>query len=638
MVPAHSKILTRLDTLLLYSNLDVTNQGMPQQYANLSKNGSIPDVSGGFLWEDNVNKIFYLFGGEYDTQPDGFSVWGYDTILNQWNSTSGSTLIQRVAYGAGASVSERGEGYYLGGWLSNKTVPGWSGSPIATSNLIRYDMTSDSYTNNTGPSSTGRAEGVLLYLPASDGGLLIYFGGVMTPYGNSTTVGAPMDQINIYDIASGKWYTQNATGTVPEPRARFCAGATWAEDKSSYNIYLYGGMGVSASNLAGFDDVYILTLPSFTWIKWFPTDSGPGNPHHTLTCNVINNAQMLIMGGTFPLTDQCDAQAVYGQHNLNLGKDNSENAKWALFNPNMTKYKVPSEIIAVVGGGASGGATKKSPDKDWNHRDLPVYFQRQATISARTATRALPTATAKPAETSAPAKKSNTGAIAGGAVGGAVVLLAVVAGIVICLRKRKANATHRTFTNAGSEPYAASGAQVHETQELPANPTAPPYEYKDPARTSINQPYGAHPHSPPLHHQQSSSGMVSPPQPPHSPTYYTPNTPQSPSYPQSGYPPQSHYSPPPQHAHSEYSPPPQHPMYQQPSFSSSQQHHPGGYFSPPQQAGTPPPMHASGEYYPAPYSEPQRSYEMSAVKSPGPEDRIHKGASPIALHSPKPKR
>ncbi len=166
---------------------------MPQQYANLSKNGSVPDVSGGFLWADDVNKIFYLFGGEYDTQPDGFSVWGYDTILNQWNATKGSSTLQRVAYGAGVSVSERGEGYYFGGWLSNRTVPGWSGTQVATSGLIKYDMTSDSYTNNTGPDSIGRAEGAMVFLPASDGGLLVHFGGVMTPYGNSTTVGAPMD-------------------------------------------------------------------------------------------------------------------------------------------------------------------------------------------------------------------------------------------------------------------------------------------------------------------------------------------------------------------------------------------------------------------------------------------------------------
>jgi hypothetical protein len=113
--------------------------------------------------------------------------------------------------------------------------------------------------------------------------------------------------------------------------------------------YLYGGLGFGP-NVTAYDDVYILTLPSFTWIKWYPTDPGPGAPHHSLTCNVVNGAQMLIIGGTFPATDACDAPDVWGTHNLNLGKNNPENAKWSKFYPDLKEYKVPSEIVAVVGG------------------------------------------------------------------------------------------------------------------------------------------------------------------------------------------------------------------------------------------------------------------------------------------------
>jgi hypothetical protein len=113
--------------------------------------------------------------------------------------------------------------------------------------------------------------------------------------------------------------------------------------------YLYGGLGFPP-NGTGFDDVYILTLPSFTWIKWYPTAPGPGSPHHSLTCNVINGAQMLIIGGTFPASNMCDAPAVWGTHNLNLGKNNPDNAMWSKFYPNLTEYNVPPEIVAVVGG------------------------------------------------------------------------------------------------------------------------------------------------------------------------------------------------------------------------------------------------------------------------------------------------
>ena len=103
-------------------------------------------------------------------------------------------------------------------------------------------------------------------------------------------------------------------------------------------------------NTVGFDDVYILSLPSFTWIKWYPTTSGTAYPHHSLTCNVVNGTQMIVMGGTFPNSTDCDAPTVYGLHNLNLGKQNSQGAMWYQFLHNITGYNVPSEIIATIGG------------------------------------------------------------------------------------------------------------------------------------------------------------------------------------------------------------------------------------------------------------------------------------------------
>lgn len=110
--------------------------------------------------------------------------------------------------------------------------------------------------------------------------------------------------------------------------------------------YLYGGLGFGA-NSTGFDDVYILSLPSFQWIKWWE-GSGVGKPHNSLTCNVVNNGQMLIVGGTFPLSDDCDSPTTWGTHNLDLGKQTGK--MWNDYQLNITSYVVPSEIISVVGG------------------------------------------------------------------------------------------------------------------------------------------------------------------------------------------------------------------------------------------------------------------------------------------------
>jgi hypothetical protein len=45
--------------------------------------------------------------------------------------------------------------------------------------------------------------------------------------------------IYLYDIANDVWYKQTAGGReIPEDRRRFCAGAAWADDRSSYNMFV----------------------------------------------------------------------------------------------------------------------------------------------------------------------------------------------------------------------------------------------------------------------------------------------------------------------------------------------------------------------------------------------------------------
>lgn len=238
--PLPSNPTNYTNPFLSYQDLNKDGpNGMPQLYANLSKNATVPTVNGGILWDDAVNKKFYLFGGEYyQVPPNELVLYSYDILNNYWEILSvgsPSQNIQAVSYGAGVSIPERGEAYYYGGWLSNNSVPGWTGPRAATGGLIKWTMDSNQWSNNTGPDSVKRAEGVMVYLPISDAGMLIYFGGVQD-LGNGTMVGQPMDKIMIYDIASSKWYKQDAAGDVPEMRARFCAGATWAPDGSSYNV------------------------------------------------------------------------------------------------------------------------------------------------------------------------------------------------------------------------------------------------------------------------------------------------------------------------------------------------------------------------------------------------------------------
>jgi hypothetical protein len=211
---------------LTYNDLDqVTVDGMPQLFANLSKNVTIPSTSGGNLWGDPVNKRIYLFGGEYQGDPKPFVLYSYD-ILNDFWILLETPKLNSVSYGAGVSIPETGEAYYYGGWMGNASIPGWSGPPIATGAMIKYDMNSNKWSNITGPDGIRRAEGVMLFLPVGKSGVLIYFGGIQDLHGDGSISPQPLDEIFVYDITNGLWYSQPASGRAPEIRRRFCAGAT----------------------------------------------------------------------------------------------------------------------------------------------------------------------------------------------------------------------------------------------------------------------------------------------------------------------------------------------------------------------------------------------------------------------------
>lgn len=55
--PFGSDSLNYTNQDILYADFNVDNDGMPQEYNNLSKPALVPSVNGGILWEDKVNKV-----------------------------------------------------------------------------------------------------------------------------------------------------------------------------------------------------------------------------------------------------------------------------------------------------------------------------------------------------------------------------------------------------------------------------------------------------------------------------------------------------------------------------------------------------------------------------------------------------
>ncbi|KAK3671861.1 hypothetical protein LTR78_008227 [Recurvomyces mirabilis] len=536
------------NTYLLYADLNVVTQNFPTEYANLSKPANVPSVQGGILWADTINKIFYLYGGEYNwttAPPAQYNLWAYDAVYNTWNASSSEGLngVQAVSFGAGVAVDDRALGFYYGGWLSNASVLGWNGNRLAQPGLLRYDMIANSWSNNSFYDNIPRAEGVMVYIPASDAGMLVYFGGVQQ-MSNGSYTGVPMNQIYLYDIASGKSYKQTTNGTAPGMRRRFCAGVSWPTDQSSYNIYFYGGLPPYDEQGLGYGDVWILSIPSFTWIQWYPS----ANEHHSLSCNVINEGQMNIMGGYFPNSTNtgCDSATIWGQHNLNLGANDVADAEWYQYLPNVTTYQVPSNITQVVGGSKTGGATLTTPPAGWGDPDLAVYFGRQYSSSTRTATRSFPTISTTPSASAAPSSHSDIAAIAGGVVGGIVGLILLILLIWLCLRHRRRNRTRATTTNDQTTNSSRHPNHRQQMTELPntrdpVTPVSQHKRYPSNPQSSLNSPP-----PPSFHSDQWSQPQQHNSSPPHQ---------QQHQYGANISPPQQYYPPPPQ-THQYYPPPP----------------------------------------------------------------------------------
>ncbi|KJX96420.1 kelch repeat protein [Zymoseptoria brevis] len=390
-----------------------------------------PNVSLGSLW--NSYDSLFLYGGEFSwkpaVSPTPFSLWEYDISEGSWIEHSDPTTatgvsapsndepVQRAAEGAGVSVPSIGRAFYFGGHLDGYTTQGWSQSVarVYLQSLLEY--TFPGYTNNqisalnngeaapaggdwrnvteggvqSLPGFTERADGLLVYVPGfgAEGILLAMAGGTNESF-------TQMNNINVYDIANSTWYIQATTGETPNIRVNPCATIAAAQDGSSYNIYMFGGQNlIPYGNQTQYDDMWILTLPSFTWIK---VDQGgqsvpPGRSGHT--CNVWD-AQMVMVGGyTGDQTLTCESPGVYVFDMSNLqwvnqftslsrGQGSSNSRAAAVTNGNGQNplaqqaaqkftsssagglqgsfgYLVPQAVIDVVGGNPSGSATLTTP-------------------------------------------------------------------------------------------------------------------------------------------------------------------------------------------------------------------------------------------------------------------------------------
>ncbi|KAJ5144048.1 Galactose oxidase/kelch beta-propeller [Penicillium bovifimosum] len=421
-------------------------------------------VDGTMFANDNE---FYLYGGMLpntdSTEPPpanqvlSYAAYQYGAFKSSWTPGWNQEYLSKnvtryITNGAAASVPSENLGFYFSGMRA----PDWGDftvnqlqSNVTAHTLITLDMSTiqdGKWTNDTLPSYIpGRANAELVWVPVSDSGVLVAIGGVIDPIqffrtskSNSSRTEESkkisptfMETVSVFDVKSQKWYLQKTTGDIPPQLTEFCSVLASAEDGSSHNIYIYGGYDGLDYNSNPSDDVYILSLPSFQWVKAYKGTNTHSRSGHK--CIKVYPDQMLAVGGQHVDSTRCLEGGIIVNFNLNTLKfdDEYDPKTWG-------EYEVPDAVIAQIGGDSKGSATTTAPNS-WTNSSLAAIFAKKYTKNIETYWPYNSSST----DTSPEAHKAGGGfpAWAGGLIGAIVGLLVIAVLLGLWFYRRR----HRKF-------------------------------------------------------------------------------------------------------------------------------------------------------------------------------------------------
>ncbi|KAI9678265.1 MAG: hypothetical protein M1817_006210 [Caeruleum heppii] len=483
---------------------------------------------------------FYLYGGVLrDTdslQPPpanqvlGYERYQYGPERASWEPGfySGQLPEEMTRYitaGAGVNVPSENLGFYISGlrgaaWgeIRDQGRARYNASVIADT-LISVDMSTmrrEQWSNDSLPNSVpGRANAEVVWIPTASRGLLVAIGGVINPESaysilsddmkteSQDTSPGFMRTVSIYDVDSRTWYSQDTSGETPPQLTQFCSVVAAAKDGSSYNIYIYGGYdGLDETN-APLDDVYILSLPSFTWIK-----ASTGTPAHGRRAHKCAKAypdQMFVVGGQ---TQQLDAYRCLEGGLIQIFNLNT--LEWQdRYDPNVwSEYKVPDIVASKIGGNADGAATSSSP-ASWGDDALSALFTERYTKTIPSyypyaSLVATPTDGSQPTRlsTSAPTPTTQSGGVPEwvgavlGVVLGLVAITAILIGFLLYKRRKYIKRYGGSSSEAGSSSVRRNNimAWMRDTPPSTTTKNAPSSSTDDPSCVSGSTALGS-PHS-----------------------------------------------------------------------------------------------------------------------------------------------
>ncbi|KAF7508738.1 hypothetical protein GJ744_008985 [Endocarpon pusillum] len=391
------------------------------------------------MFMDKEQNSIYVHNGHYynalswnessyftpKAQIPPWDIWKFDVGSKLWEDVSESTLghglVNRTFAGGSTSVTKLNKSFWIGGIIDPTTG---SNTPTdtyqPTSQMLVYNHTGGQVKSEEyyGPPRTqGYWHGSLSHIPvgSKDGFLLslmsqkqnlghTYPDTDLNDYGGELGKSVTLENIQLYNVETGEWIAQEAAwvNSEPIPRTRFCTALFHDETDNIWDLWIHGGQRLDDRE-EGIREIYVLSMPSFTWTK-LDTTLPDQNLIRSHTCHAVGG-QLLIAGGyppgrVVPRNATCDPELV------KVLQITADGPSWVPKYSTNTIYRTPKAILNTIGG-------RRSPIDGWASTALEEAFA----YSSRSG--------------------PNIGAVVGGTLGAVVGVVLLVGSVCIIKKRRK---------------------------------------------------------------------------------------------------------------------------------------------------------------------------------------------------------
>jgi hypothetical protein len=369
-------------------------------------------------------------------------------VPNTAYSPESGSFLKDVTNGAGANApSENLSFYFSGKYNADGTAFNYVTPPVDYSPyLIQVDTTIQGHadwsrSDLTQSNITLRSEGGLVWVPTSSRGILVALGGVvydadMEFYSKGanaselSTANSFLKEFPVYDIGSSQWYMQplSVGSPVPQngqnPLAQFCTVVASSPDGSHHEIFVYGGWDSNGGASSG--EVWILTVPSFTWVR----ASTAGTRRQGHVCFKPYSDQMLVVGGTGDSGSGLNSNNSVDVFNLN-------SLSWTgTYDPDIhADYTPHPSVQSVISATPTASGMASSVANLFNNKYNMALIRSFGPYKAEVST---PLNTSTPTPTPAPHHSDRSWVVPVAVVVPIVVVGAILAGLLwFCWRKNK---------------------------------------------------------------------------------------------------------------------------------------------------------------------------------------------------------